>query len=487
MKRKKYNSFFHNNGIIRCLTVFLAMILTVTCSMRGIVVYAQKAKPVNEDIDEDQTLLSENEENLSNSRNESIIVVIDPGHGGKNLGGEYEDYTEKEMTLVVAKAMKEELEKYDGITVYMTRTGDQELSLEERCDFAKDVDADFLFCLHFNLSGEHTLFGAECWVSAFGENYSKGYSFASVEIDMLQEMGLYSRGIKTRLNDRGTDYYGIIRHSVKNDLPCVLIEHCHLDHENDQPFYDHDQKLKDFGVLDATAVAKYFGLRSEELGVDYSDYQNVEVPIPSYVVAPDRTEPDICMIEVTDQIMETGEVTVSLSADDYDSGMLYYTYSYDNGEHFSALQRWPDKSIDTFSFTMQVPPHIVPQIVVNGYNGYDLYTTSNMVSLPSMDYKTKEEIAAELKEEALAIASSVITNIKGNDSEKKQDAEVIEIRDINPDDNRPVSFEYFLIVCIVCMLLVLGMVVSVILILHGMKQRRRKSRRKSEEDSWLEN
>ena len=87
MKRKKYNSFFHNNGIIRCLTVFLAMILTVTCSMRGIVVYAQKAKPVNEDIDEDQTLLSENEENLSNSRNESIIVVIDPGHGGKNLGG----------------------------------------------------------------------------------------------------------------------------------------------------------------------------------------------------------------------------------------------------------------------------------------------------------------------------------------------------------------------------------------------------------------
>lgn len=487
MKRKKYNSFFHNNGIIRCLTVFLAMILTVTCSMRGIVVYAQKAKPVNEDIDEDQTLLSENEENLSNSRNESIIVVIDPGHGGKNLGGEYEDYTEKEMTLVVAKAMKEELEKYDGITVYMTRTGDQELSLEERCDFAKDVDADFLFCLHFNLSGEHTLFGAECWVSAFGENYSKGYSFASVEIDMLQEMGLYSRGIKTRLNDRGTDYYGIIRHSVKNDLPCVLIEHCHLDHENDQPFYDHDQKLKDFGVLDATAVAKYFGLRSEELGVDYSDYQNVEVPIPSYVVAPDRTEPDICMIEVTDQIMETGEVTVSLSADDYDSGMLYYTYSYDNGEHFSALQRWPDKSIDTFSFTMQVPPHIVPQIVVNGYNGYDLYTTSNIVSLPSMDYKTKEEIAAELKEEALAIASSVIANIKGNDSEKKQDAEVIEIRDINPDDNRPVSFEYFLIVCIVCMLLVLGMVVSVILILHGMKQRRRKSRRKSEEDSWLEN
>lgn len=484
MNGKKHISFFHNNGTIRYLTVFLATILAVACSMQGIVAYAQKVKPGSEEVGEDQILLPGIEEKQPETEKESIVVVIDPGHGGeKNHGGEYEDYTEKEMTLVVANAMKEELEKYDGITVYMTRTDDRELSLEERCDFAKDVDADFLFCLHFNLSGEHTLFGAECWVSAFGENYSKGYSFASVEIDMLQEMGLYSRGIKTRLNKRGTDYYGIIRHSVENDFPCVLIEHCHLDHENDQPFYDHDQKLKDFGVLDATAVAKYFRLRSEKLGVDYSDYQNVEVPVPSYVVAPDKTEPDICMIEVTDQKMETGEVTVMLSADDHDSGMLYYTYSYDNGEHFSALQRWPDKSVDTFSFTIQVPPHIVPQIVVNGYNGYDLYTTSNMVSLPSMDYKTKEEIAAELKEEAFALASSVIAEMKSDDS-AKEDVEVIEIRDVNQDDK--VSFEYFLTVCIVCTLLVLGMVISVILILHGMKRRRRRKRRKPKEDSWLE-
>ena len=407
-----------------------------------------------------------------------VVVVIDPGHGGKNLGGEYGDYTEKDMTLVVANAMKEELEMYEGITVYMTRTDDRELSLDERCAFAERVDADFLFCLHFNMSGENTLFGSECWVSAFGENYSKGYSFASIEIDMLQELGLYSRGIKTRLNDRGIDYYGIIRHSVERDLPCVLIEHCHLDHENDQPFYDHDQKLKDFGVLDATAVAKYFGLRSETLGVDYSDYQNVEVPVPPYVVAPDRTEPDICLIEVSEQIMETGEVTVVLFADDYDSGMLYYTYSYDNGEHFSELQKWPDKSVDTFSFTIQVPPHIVPQIVVNAYNGYDLYTTSNMVSLPSMDYKTKEEIAAELKEEVIVTASNMFAEINRGEYEMVRTEETVEGRDINPDEEQSASLTDFMTVCIVCMFLVLGIAVSVILIVHGIKQRRRRRQRK---------
>ena len=118
---------------------------------------------------------------------EPVVVVIDPGHGGENLGGEYEDYTEKDMTLIVANAMKEELEQYEGVTVYLTRTDDTELSLEERAEFAKSVNADFLYCLHFNLSEHHTLFGAECWVSAFGENYSKGYSFASIEMDMLSD------------------------------------------------------------------------------------------------------------------------------------------------------------------------------------------------------------------------------------------------------------------------------------------------------------
>lgn len=412
-----------------------------------------------------------------------VVVVIDPGHGGENLGGEYEDYTEKDMTLVVAKAMKEELEKYEGVTVYLTREDDRELSLDERCAYAESVGADFLFCLHFNMSGEHTLFGAECWVSAFGEYYSKGYSFASIEIDMLKELGLYSRGIKTRLNDKGTDYYGIIKHSVERGLPCVLIEHCHLDQENDQPFYDHDEKLREFGRLDATAVAKYFQLRSDEPGADYSGYENVSVPVPSGVMAPDRTEPDVCMIDVVEQNEKNGEVTVEVSAADYDSGMLYYTYSYDNGETFSELQRWPDQDIDTFRFTMQVPPHIVPQIVVNAYNGYDLYTASNMVSLPAMDYQTPEEIAGELAEkEAVESASDDVAESVPDDAEKRdtagsrRDARLREVEQTE-SESEPVSFAYFLGVCMVCAFLVLGMAVSMILILRGYRRRRRRRRR----------
>ncbi|MCM1263281.1 MAG: N-acetylmuramoyl-L-alanine amidase [Butyrivibrio sp.] len=443
---------------------------------------------------------------------ENVVIVIDPGHGGGNLGAEYEDYTEKEITLITANAMKEELEKYEGITVYMTRTGDKEMSLQERCDFAASVNADFLFCLHYNMSAYHTLFGAETWISAFGEQYSKGYAFASIEIGLLQEMGLYSRGIKTRLNEDGVDYYGIIRHATEYGMPSVIIEHCHLDQINDQPFYDHKEKLEAFGRLDAEAVARYFGLRSTILGKDYSNYQNIQVNVPSQVVKPDYTEPDISVIELVEQDTLSGDVTIRVSAADYDSGMLYYTYSYDGGETFSELQRWPDKSKDTFEFTFNVPPGTTPQVAVNAYNGYDLYTTSNILMLspvPTKTFETDNDVdtgigldnidgvgndggadnLGSMESEAGAGNPGSANGVSGTTGSSGLDGigensaalsdnktEYIDIAhdlDEIEDKEQEITISYFLKVSLVCVALIVAMVFSMVLILSGYKRRRR--------------
>ena len=307
-------------------------------------------------------------------------------------------------------------------------------------------------------------------------------------MDALEKLGLYSRGIKTRLNDEGADYYGIIRHSVEQDLPCVLIEHCHMDHENDRPFCEGREQWEAFGRLDATSAAKYFHLKSDVLGVDYSDYQTLDVPVPTGVMRPDTTEPDVCMIEVTNQEMETGEITVALSATDYDSGMLYYDYSYDGGETFAPRLAWGDKTQDTIIFTIQVPPHIIPQIVVRGYNGYDLFTESNLVSLPSMDYKTEEEIAAELAEKEQAeAAAKAAKEAEAAEEERKREAakghtDTVEVRrtpeaEVKPEKEEP-SVSYFLTVCLVCALSVIGMTLAMVLLLKSRKRRKRKRRRK---------
>lgn len=252
-------------------------------------------------------------------------------------------------------------------------------------------------------------------------------------------------------------------------MPCVLIEHCHLDQPNDQPFYDHKDKLEAFGRLDAEAVAKYFGLRSESLGKDFSGYQNLSVPVPTQTMKPDSTEPDICMIELVNQNMENGEITISVSAADYDSGMLYYTYSYNGGMTFSELQRWPDKTADTFEFTLTVPSGMVPQILVNAYNGYDLYTTSNQLNLPSMNYETEladePEEQGEAPEEAVESASGSVLSGK---TEKEPEAD---------KEKSPLTMGYFIQVCLFCALLVLAMAFSMILILRGRKKRRKRRRK----------
>jgi len=53
-----------------------------------------------------------------------IIIAIDPGHGGSDPGAVANGLREKDLTLAVSLALKEELESYDGVTVVMTRETD---------------------------------------------------------------------------------------------------------------------------------------------------------------------------------------------------------------------------------------------------------------------------------------------------------------------------------------------------------------------------
>ena len=279
-----------------------------------------------------------------------IKIVIDPGHGGENLGAEYtrEDgllFTEKEMTLITSLAMKEELEKYDNVEVIMTREQDvkQDISLKDRVTLASEENADFLVCLHFNMSISHILYGAEMWVPSQGELYSKGASLAYELLKEYEDMGIFNRGIKTRLNDKGTDYYGILRHAATMNVPAVLVEHCHLDHSYDHSFYETEEALKELGRRDATAVAKYFKLVSTELGNDFSDYETVSISVPDGTVKPDTTEPEICDINLIHYNEDSGEVTIQINASDSDSGIQYYTYSIDGGTTWELLSPWGDE------------------------------------------------------------------------------------------------------------------------------------------------
>lgn len=364
---------------------------------------------------------------------EPVKIVIDPGHGGENLGAQHNGYTEKYMTMVVANAMAEELRKYEGIEVYLTRTDDAELSLQQRADYVKEMGADFLFCLHFNMSEYHTLYGTEVWVSAFGNCYAEGKSFGELCLNELCTLDLYRRGVKTRLGKDGTDYYGIIKHCQEYGIPSAIIEHCHLDHREDEGRYETTEAMKRLGVLDATAVAKYYGLYSPSLKADYRKYARPKVEVPATVMKPDETKPTDVSLTCLRTKAETGEVNILLTGEDAESGLLYYDYSLNGGETYSGLQKW-EAGVTELECTLKVPVDEDIALKCRVYNGYDLDTETQTVEIPALQGKKDDKTEnipqntdvsgqeeTETEEETMASSGSAIQIDMGR--YERQDAE----------------------------------------------------------------
>ena len=81
---------------------------------------------------------------------EGKVVVIDPGHGGKEMGSiGPTEVPEKDINLNISRYLKEELLKA-GAHVYMTRNDDSYVDLYERVEFAQKKNADILVSIHNN-------------------------------------------------------------------------------------------------------------------------------------------------------------------------------------------------------------------------------------------------------------------------------------------------------------------------------------------------
>ncbi|MBR3305634.1 MAG: N-acetylmuramoyl-L-alanine amidase [Lachnospiraceae bacterium] len=320
---------------------------------------------------------------------DELVIVIDPGHGGSNEGTDVYLPLEKERTLVTAKAMAAELERYANIKVYLTRDGDKELSLKERAEFAASVQADFIFSIHYNASEEHDVFGTEIWIPARAPLHAMGYQFADLWMQEMQGMGLHPRGIKTRLNDKGTDYYGIIREATAKAIPAVILEHCHLDAPQDRPWCDEEEDMKAFGRADATAVAKYFGLMSNNGDIDYVSWPLAEIHPDEVWVFPlgESSEPESCELELVALDEESGEAEFEVMAEDSDELLQYFAYSLDGGESYSPPEVWPGyapnhtENAESTSFKLTLPKGRDTEVKVRVYNRYDRKTESETVSV----------------------------------------------------------------------------------------------------------
>lgn len=81
------------------------------------------------------------------------LVVIDAGHGGKDPGAGSAGLIEKNVTLALAKALRDELIERGGIRVALTRSDDRFLVLGQRSDIARRLGADMFISIHADSTG----------------------------------------------------------------------------------------------------------------------------------------------------------------------------------------------------------------------------------------------------------------------------------------------------------------------------------------------
>ena len=260
----------------------------------------------NESVQEIENALENAEENTDTSSNEisvmsaisakvqsvadtksksgNVVVALDPGHDSKHTGATgIGGLKEEVLTLKIANYCKEELEKYAGVSVYMTRTtsscpypsnkssgGD----IGDRVQAAARAGADLFVSFHLNSSSSSRSNGAEVIVPNGNwkpQVSSDGRKLAQAILNELKAVGvnmrptsIYSKDTtvnETYPDGSKSDYFSVQIYAKEAGIPGIIVEHAFLTNSGDvNSFLNSEAGLKRLGVADATGIAKYLSL-----------------------------------------------------------------------------------------------------------------------------------------------------------------------------------------------------------------------------------
>lgn len=102
---------------------------------------------------------------LFDMKGDGWVIVIDPGHGGKDPGAVGSFSYEKDITLAIALKTGTYLEQnIKGVKVIYTRKNDSDVDLWERAEIANKNKADLFISIHANRTSTKKVYGTETWV-----------------------------------------------------------------------------------------------------------------------------------------------------------------------------------------------------------------------------------------------------------------------------------------------------------------------------------
>lgn len=109
-------------------------------------------------------------------------VVIDPGHGGEEVGAKGPAGTlEKDVTLAIARKLRAALANSLGLQAFLTRDRDEEIALDERAAVANNYKADLFVSIHANASRSLGAKGSEVYFLTYHASDDEGRRMAALE------------------------------------------------------------------------------------------------------------------------------------------------------------------------------------------------------------------------------------------------------------------------------------------------------------------
>jgi len=180
--------------------------------------------------------------------NGKLLVVIDPGHGGKDsgapgLGG----LLEKDVVLPIGRKVAAILEQ-NGVQTVLTRDADFFVELQGRVDIAERVNATLFVSIHANsVDNRPSVNGLEVYY------YDSGYALAEVVRNTILQ------NIST-IKDRGTRKarFYVLR---KSSMPSILVETGYMTGYEDNPRLASPEYQNRMAEAIASGILKYLRQR----------------------------------------------------------------------------------------------------------------------------------------------------------------------------------------------------------------------------------
>lgn len=178
------------------------------------------------------------------------LVVIDPGHGGRDPGAVGCGNREANAVVDIGRRIDGYLERAN-IRSDMTQDDNTFVELRARATFANNRNARLFVSVHANANAGNPASGSETWIANGASNTSRQLA-GRLQAGMIRAWGLRDRGVKSA-------NFTVL---TATSMPAALIETGFINHcENDS------RKLADANQRDAMALSQANAIAAQ-LGVD---------------------------------------------------------------------------------------------------------------------------------------------------------------------------------------------------------------------------